>query len=511
MHHLSRCFFLATFLQGLVLVTAAPYPFGAVRNDYTNVGIRAVDIITELGPQLSPNASIITQSDPEFEGLSPRYSTLQAPAFTAIVNPGCESDVAITVRYANRVNLPFLAVNRGHGSTVTQGQLQHGLRINMGTLMEYEIDEGTESVRLQGGVWTEGIVGPLWDAGYVTTTGGCGCVGLVGPGLGGGYGRYMGFYGLVLDSFIEMNMVLADGSEVVVSPNSYPDLWWAVRGAGHNFGIVTSFRKEIHRKTVESWYYATYIYTQDKLEAFISAVNEQIENGRQPKEVVISVTYAWYPSASTTDPVVILGFQYAGTKSEAEPFYAPFDALEPASREEGDAPYPELAGRTGSSSADPVCQTGSRHVQAPQGLLLYNTTTEREVFEYYKATTLQEPRFNQSAVVLANFAVAQMQAIPEEDSAFPHRADNILAAINVMYPDDPTLDDAAIEFGKNTRQIWANGKADRRSTAYVNYAYGDEGMEEIYGYEPWRLERLRAAKRKYDPDNRFSFYNPITF
>lgn len=111
----------------------------------------------------------------------------------------------------------------------------------------------------------------------------------------------MGFYGVVSDSFIDLNMVLADGSEVTVSPDSNPDLWWAVRGAGHNFGIVTSYHKEIHPKTVESWYYIGYVFTQDKLEDLVAAVNKQNDHGRQPKEVVTGLIYAWLPEVSPTE------------------------------------------------------------------------------------------------------------------------------------------------------------------------------------------------------------------
>lgn len=75
----------------------------------------------------------------------------------------------VQVKYANRINLPFLAVARGHGATQTQGELEHGLQINVGVLQRYEIEKDTNSVWLQGGVWGEGIIGDLWDAGYVTS------------------------------------------------------------------------------------------------------------------------------------------------------------------------------------------------------------------------------------------------------------------------------------------------------------------------------------------------------
>jgi len=71
------------------------------------------------------------------------------------------------------------------------------------------------------------------------------------------------------------------------------------------------------------------------------------------------------------------------------------------------------------------------------------------------------------------------------------------------------LEDFAKEWRQKTVDLWNAGQPERRPTAYVNYAAGDEGLEAMYGYEPWRLERLRHLKTLYDPDNRFAYYNPI--
>ena len=94
----------------------------------------------------------------------------------------------------------------------------------------------------------------------MAATGACGCVGMMGPGLGGGFGRYQGYFGLVQDNIIDMNVVLADGSMVTVSECSYSDLYWGMRGAGHNFGIVTSYSFKIYDQPVEDWFVQTLIF-----------------------------------------------------------------------------------------------------------------------------------------------------------------------------------------------------------------------------------------------------------
>ena len=75
-------------------------------------------------------------------------------------------------------------------------------------------------------------------------TGVCQCTSLLGPGLGGGHGFLQGHHGLVADQFVSMNIVLADGTLHTIDEKS--DLWWAMRGAGHNFGIVTSVETKIY-------------------------------------------------------------------------------------------------------------------------------------------------------------------------------------------------------------------------------------------------------------------------
>lgn len=92
-------------------------------------------------------------------------------------------------------------------------------------------------------------------------------------------------YGLVSDGFIQLNVVLADGQAVTVSDNSHADLFWAMRGAGHNFGIVTSFEAKIFPRKVDTWYYRNMMFTQDKLEGFFELMNDLGGEGTQPKEV----------------------------------------------------------------------------------------------------------------------------------------------------------------------------------------------------------------------------------
>lgn len=116
-------------------------------------------------------------------------------------------------------------------------------------------------------------------------SGTCGCVGMMGSGLGGGLGKHMGYFSLVLDNIIDMSVVIADGSLINVSATSHPDLYWGMRGAGHNYGIVTQFNFKTYDQPAVNWFRVSYTFTGDKLESFFEALNNLNANGTQPKEV----------------------------------------------------------------------------------------------------------------------------------------------------------------------------------------------------------------------------------
>lgn len=102
----------------------------------------------------------------------------------------------------------------------------------------------------------------------------------MGPALGGGFGRYQGYFGLATDNIISMNVVIANGSQIVVSEFSHADLYWGMRGAGHNFGIVTSFETKIYDVPIAKWFISVLTYTGDKLEALFETLNTLGGKGR---------------------------------------------------------------------------------------------------------------------------------------------------------------------------------------------------------------------------------------
>jgi FAD/FMN-containing dehydrogenase len=168
-----------------------------------------------------------------------------------------------------------------------------------------EISETGTTATFGGGILSKKAIDTLWKAGKQTggkisyllyvlsnrfeiVTGCCEATSLLGPGLGGGHGLLQGKYGLICDQFVSARIVLADGTvKNVSSDSSDPDLWWALQGAGHNFGIVTSVTMRIYDAPNEDfWSFESYVYTQDKVEGLYERINALWPDGSQPSGLI---------------------------------------------------------------------------------------------------------------------------------------------------------------------------------------------------------------------------------
>jgi hypothetical protein len=171
---------------------------------------------------------------------------------------------------------------------------------------------------------------------------------------------------------------------------------------------------------------------------------------------------------------------------------------------------PDLASLTYMGLDTVGCMTGFTSLRFPIGLNSYDTASVRKVYDEIDVTMKKTPEFNGSVFLLEGYSTHAVKAVDEKSTAFPHRSDELLLTPYVLYKPDSRLDATAIEFGKKLRSHLLAGSDDpEHLRAYVNYAHGDESLEEMYGLEDWRLEKLRALKKKWDPENRMRWYNPL--
>ncbi|OBK71900.1 FAD-linked oxidase [Mycobacterium sp. 1274761.0] len=162
-----------------------------------------------------------------------------------IVRPASPRDVQEAVRVARARGLRLSVLGGGHdwlGRAVCDG----GLVIDMSGMRSVTVDTRARVATVGGGVLAADLIDAVAPHGLVAATGVCGGVGMTGLTLGGGYGPLNGRFGLALDNLLGAEVVLADGRIVTADPTHEPELFWALRGGGGNFGVVTSMRVRLH-------------------------------------------------------------------------------------------------------------------------------------------------------------------------------------------------------------------------------------------------------------------------
>ncbi|EEH44121.2 uncharacterized protein PADG_00410 [Paracoccidioides brasiliensis Pb18] len=470
-------------------------------------------IASELGPMLSTNAHFYFPGSDDFTQATARWSSLNAPSVTVVVDVATENDVVETVKYANAHNAPFLTYSTGHGSISSLKAVQGGILIRLTRLNSVSIADDGDTATFGGGVRSKQVTDALWAKGKQTVTGICECVSMLGPGLGGGHGILQGRHGLIADQFVSLKMVLADGSLATIHQKS--DLWWAMKGAGHNFGIVTSVTSKIYDIQKEGqWSYQSFIFAHDKVEGVYQAINDNLlKDGTQPVDLIHFSLFLNKPEVDSDHAVVLLFIFREGVEAIEAKYADSFSRIDPIVTTSGKGTYKDISRWVGNTNNSPACQKiGLANTFFSLYLQKYNTTAQRAAFDLFSRVTRENPAFNKSVALFQGYTVQGVQAIPSESTAFPYRDANLLVSVITGYePAGAKRDAEAHAYGERMRQIWFEGSGQEKVVkVYVNSAFGAEDPQSWYGYEPWRLERLRKLKDKYDPDRRFNFYAPFT-
>lgn len=185
-------------------------------------------------------------------------------------------------------------------------------------------------------------------------------------------------------------------------------------------------------------------------------------------------------------------------------------AMKPLLFKEGSASLPDLASETYMGENDFGCAKGQTVQFYPVRVKGYNKKTFRAAFDEFDATLKRVPELAKSMFLLEGYSNHAVQAVDPDSTAYPHRSHTMLMTPSPWYTPNSTIDPIAQEFGESLRQLILGGTDDPEHLhAYVNYAYGNEPVEAVYGWEAWRLERLRDLKAKWDPNNRMRYYVPI--
>lgn len=200
---------------------------------------------------------------------------------------------------------------------------------------------------------------------------------------------------------------------------------------------------------------------------------------------------------------------FEGQPHLAEEMQVAYRAVGPVHTDSKQVIYPEIPPLMYIGMDDIGClRNRNSFLRAPIGLKEYNIPAQRAVYDMFNDLTAI-PAFNASLFAFEGYLLRAVKAVPAENAAFPDRHNDLMVSPIVIYEADVSLDDQAVTAAHEMRDVLQASTGVNTSVAYVNYADWTESAEEIYGIEPWRLERLRELKKSYDPHGRFSFYAPI--
>jgi len=202
--------------------------------------------IRKLASKISGH--VITAEAPNYESARLVFNRAFDERPALIVSCATASDVARALEFAQRQNLPLAVPAGGHsrtGFSVCEG----GVVIDLSAMNRVEVNANKHVARAEAGALVRDLDQGTQHFGLATTSGGCPTVGIAGLTLGGGEGQLMSKYGAACDNLISAQLVTVDGRQLEVSHNSNPDLFWAIRGGGGNFGVVTALECRLHPVT----------------------------------------------------------------------------------------------------------------------------------------------------------------------------------------------------------------------------------------------------------------------
>jgi FAD/FMN-containing dehydrogenase len=398
------------------------------------------------------------------------------------------ADVADAVKVARSEGLEISVRGGGHnvaGKAVTEG----GLMIDLSLMRGIHVDPVPRTVRAQAGVRVGELDRATAAFGLAVPSGVVSSTGIAGLTLGGGIAWLMGKYGMAVDNLASTEVVLASGEVVTASEDADPDLFWALRGGGGNFGVVTSFEYRAH--PLASVLGGPVLHALAAAPELFSFYREFAAD--LPDELSTQAVFLHSPDGSG---VKLCGIAvcHAGDAERAEADVRPLRQFgSPAADMTQRMPYP-------------VVNTGVDWLSPAGALSYWKSAFFSELSDpavEVMARAFERAPSELCALVVEDFHGAVTRVAPTA-TAYPHRQPGYNLFLISQWT-DPGQTDTGIAWARETFAALAPYMADR---SYTNYLPADDYDRVRQAYGP-NYERLVELKRRYDPDNLFRLNHNI--
>jgi len=393
------------------------------------------------------------------------------------------ADVQFAVGFARDHNL-LVSVRGGGHSAPGYGTNDGGIVIDLSAMRGVRVDPVARRAHAQGGVLWRELDRETQAFGLATTGGTVSNTGIGGLSLGGGLGWLMGKHGLTVDNIVSADIVTADGAFQTVDSRRNPDLFWALRGGGGNFGVVTSLEFQLH--PVESVLGGMVVYGLDQAREVLRFYRDFCPT--LPDEAEVYLALLTDPQAGV--PVVAMIMGYNGPIADGEAALGPARAFgRPLADVVGPMPYG-------------VRQTLLDEPNAVDGLHRYwrSAFTERISDELIDVVVETAATFSSPLSALFFFHVhgAATRVGPEETAFAARRRQWDFDAIGQWA--EPSESQRHIAW---IRSVWDRCEPHLQGSAYINHLSSDDAPEKIRASYGTNYERLAALKARYDPTNLF--------
>ena len=398
------------------------------------------------------------------------------------------ADVVAAIGLARETGLEISIRGGGHnvaGRAVADGALM----IDLAEMKGIHVDPAARTIRAQGGVtWAElnreaAIHGLATPGGTVSTTG------IAGFTLGGGLGWVMGIHGLAVDNVLSIELVTADGEVLNVTADSHPDLFWALRGGGGNFGVVTSFEYRLHplREVVGGVIAYPFDVARDVLRFYRNVTQSYSD------ELVVVCGLIHAPDGSGAK-LVALALCHAGSPERAEEDLAPLRAFgEPLMLEVGPMPYPVV-----NTLFDPAYPKGALNYWKSSFLNSLDDELIDATVEAFASTP------SPMTIIAFEHLHGAVSRVGVTDTPVPHRAGYNVLITSVWT--DPGATEENIAWTQAAYGAMSPFFAEHR---WLNYFSDDDRADATRAAYGPNYDRLVEVKRRYDPENVFHLNHNI--
>jgi FAD/FMN-containing dehydrogenase len=403
----------------------------------------------------------------------------------AIVRAANAADVSHVVMLARESGLELAIRGGGHsiaGHSTTDG----GIILDLSELKGLEIDVERRTAWAEAGLTAGEYTAAAAAYGLATGFGDTGSVGIAGITLGGGVGYLVRKHGLTIDDLLAAEIVTADGQLLHVDAETHPDLFWAIRGGGGNFGVVTRFQYRLHELSTIVGGMLVLPATPDVIRAFVAEAQAAPDELSTIANVMKAPPMPFLPAELHGQFVVLAMLVYAGSAEAGARAIAPFRAI-------------------ATPLADMVKPISYVEIYPPEEGGYHPVATGRTLFVDAIDQGVAETIVGHLEAATAPMAVTQirvlggaMARVPADATAFAHRASRIMVNVAALYgrPEEAEV-----------YEPWVNGFAaalrQGDGGAYVNFL-GNEGEARVRAaYPEATWNRLAAIKARYDPTNLF--------